>query len=410
MAAFNMTNQQPVFKTVWPQDEVEAMAYTNRPLYAMMTKQDNWEGEYQDIVLKYSTGGGKSASWNTARANKRATSVGKFHIPSYDYFELWSVDHKTMWLSRNKKGAVYQILRDSTEQKLEQYFRARALQVWGNGGGALGRLISTQTMSSTTWTLRDPLDIINFELGDIVVLGADDGTGGGGVRAGTAVEITAITPGETTSTFTASAAPNTFTSATANDYIFIEGDYGAWMPGISAYIPKGTPAALHGLTRTTYRNRMAGIPIDLTGKQVRDGIKRLLTFGGRLGARVTDVFISPERFEDLDLDLGTQLRYSDAKVGTVGFTGIKFNQTKGAPVNVWSDPDIVDVNDCYGLHLADYKLRTAGEDPIWMTVDGSREWRIEDSNNALEGRIGGYGAAILEHPGWHCVGGFNGLS
>ena len=410
MASFNQSNQSNVFKTVWPQEDVDPMAYEDRPLYAMTTKQDNWEGLYQDIDINYSTGGGKGSQWDKARTNKRASSVDKFHVPSYDYFELWSVDHKTMWLSRNKKGAVYDILRKSTESKLEQFFRARALQIWGNGGGAIGRLAAAQTLSSTTWTLRDPYDVINFEIGDVVQLGSGDGTSGSARAYTVPAEVLEVTPGETTSTLTMSVAPNTFTSASADDYIFIEGDFGNWMPGLSGYIVKGTPAALHGLTRTTYRNRLAGVPVDLTGKQVKEGIRRLLTVGRQFGAKPTDVFVSPQRFEDLDLDLGSQLRYADAKVGSVGFTGIKFNQHRGAPVNVWADPDIPDVNDVYAPNMRDFKLRTAGEDPMWMTVDGSREWRIEDSNNALEGRIGGYGAAIMERPGDHCVGNFAGLS
>lgn len=414
MAGATMTNQSAIYKTIWPQEVVEERILKDRPLLASLRKEDDWDGNFQDIVIWWSPVGGRSASFNASRANKAASRKSKMHIPSYDLFESFSVDHKALWLSRNKRGAVVKLLEGETKSAIDKFGRGLAMIAWSNGGGSIGRLSTTTNLATNQIILANLNDARNFEVDDVLAVSSDDGTGGAGVRSGT-VTVTAVeTTGLNEGRITVDAVLNVAIPAiVAQDFLFIDGDYAAWAPGVPAYVTKtSTPGTIHGMARSganTHLQRLSGSKVDCSRKRTHEALKFALAKGYRDGCDIRKIFLHSDRFFDLEMSLGSAVRYADVKMGNVGFTGIKVTQPKGPSVEVFQDPDCP-INDFYGLNDEDFVLHSAGGTPIWLTASGAKELRVEEANNSVEGRVGAYFAIYPENPGDHLIGGFAGLT
>lgn len=399
MAAFTVSNFQKFLKYVWTQPEQERIFYEGRPLFAMMPKDDDWVGEIRPITLEYAPPGGRSGQFGPAKANKRAAKMARFMVTTADNFMLWSVDHKLLQLARNDKGAMAQAWKSATRSSMEKLARSYAWQLWGNGGGAIGQISSSATLGSANLDLRDVRKVRNFEIGDILTFSSDDGTGGAGVRSGTLEVLQVIREGTNAGRVVVSANLNTIPSITANDYVFIEGDYASVIQGVPAYVWKdGSPPTLFTQARTDDVTRLAGIRVSGAGLLIEEAVKKGLTAASNNEAMVDHIFMHPDNFNDLDLALGTRRRYADAKVGTVGFTGIEFSSHNGKPVEVYPDAD-TPYNVPFMLTLSKFTLASAGGIPIWLSPDGKP--LAEEGANAQEGRLGGYAQCYTPAPGKH---------
>jgi hypothetical protein len=398
MAAFTVSNFQKFLKYVWTQSEQEILFYEGRPFFAMVNKDDDWVGEIRPIVLEYAPPAGGSSDFTTAKANKRPAKLARFMVETADNFMLWSVDHKLLQLARNDKGAMANAWKSATRGSMEKLARRFAWQMWGNGGGAIGRLASGVTLASTNLDLRDVRKVRNFEIGDKLKLSSDDGVAGAGVRAGVLEVTQVIREGTNAGRIVVDQNISTaIPTATANDYVFIEGDYGAVCEGVASYVyADNSPPSIWTQARTDDPTRLAGIRVSGAGLLIEEAIKKALTAASNNDAMVDHIFLHPDNFNDLDLALGTRRRYADAKVGSVGFTGIEFASHNGKPVECYPDPDVT-YNVAFGLTLNKWTLASAGGIPIWLTPDGKP--LAEESANAQEGRLGAYAQLYTPAPG-----------
>ena len=404
-AIANTTDYASVLKTVWPQEEIEDLFFTNMPFYAMVPKDPTWTGINRVIALQYGATNGRSALFANAKANKKASKFASMTITTADNFSLFSVDHKAIQLTRNDKGSLVQALTRESKSAMKKLKRATGMACWGNGGGAVGKI---SAISTNTITLTDPRQARFIEVGDSINIASDDGTGGAGVRAGTALLVSNVNrktegTGAGVITFTTNVTAN-YAGAIATDFLFVDGDYGAWIYGVQSYVPasdpgvSGVPTSIWGMPRTADPRRLAGIRVDGTGLTIDEAIKKALKEAMNEDAETSHIFLNPDNFLDLEFQLSGRVRYVDTKVGNVGFSGISFTSHGGKPVECYADPD-APYNAPYGLNLDDWTFASAGEYPDFMTLSGQPNLRPEESTNSFEGRVGGYSQLYTDNPG-----------
>ncbi len=401
MAGATTTNFAAVLKTIWPQEDLEDLFFENLPLYAQMPKDTSWDGEARIITLLYGVTNGRSSSFGNAKANKKASKVKKMTVFTADNFSLWSVDHKLVKLSRSNKGAIVKALTTESKSALLKLKRMVGVAMWGDGGGWIGK-IAAAGISTNTITLTDKRNARNMEEGDIINLAADNGyTASAGVRSGT-LEVSAVNRKTGVITFTTNVTAG-IPLAAAADYLFIDGDYAAWIKGAEYYVPandpgsSGVPVSIWGMSRAADVTRLAGVRPTVTGLLIQDAIKTCLKEAFNEEAKITHVFMNPDNFLDLELDLGTRVRYVDTKVGNVGFTGIQFTSHGGKPVEVYPDADCP-YNLIRGFGMDGWTFASAGEFPDFLNFDGSKSLMVEEASNSGEGRLGGYSQAYTETP------------
>lgn len=406
-AIAGISDYLPVLKTIWPQSDLEDLFYDESPFLAMVPKDTSWVGENRVIALQYGKTNGRSALFANAKANKGASKFGAMTITTADNFSLFSVDHKTIQLSRDNKGAIVKALTTESKSAIDKLKRITGAQLWNNGGGAIGVV---SALSGATFKFVNPLSARLLEPGDWINLSTDDGTGGAGTLGpGNKIQVIDVNTnidGANAGLVTCSGTITGSIAAAANgNFVFIDGDYGAWLSGVPAYVTPsdpgsgGVPTSIWGMSREAFPSRLAGLRVDGTGLSIKEAIKKALMVSVLQSAKISHIFMNPENFLDLEMSLESQKRYVDVKVGNVGFTGIAFTGGTGsAPVEVYQDPD-APKDTVFGLNLDTWTLASAGELADFFTLPGQSNLRPEESTNSFEGRVGNYAQLYTDAPG-----------
>lgn len=405
--AASTTNVPEILKNIW-EDEIHDFLYEDSTYFGLVQKDPTWDGLYQIITVMYGGMNGRSATFTNAQKNKAPPKYKQMQIPTRDNYALWSVDHKLITLSRNQRGALVRALAENTEKAMRRLKHSTGWMLWGNGGGAIGQV---STVVGTLITLKNANDVRNFEIGDELNAATTDGTSGalkqnGGVNATTAI----VDVDEDAGTLTTADDTTAFTTAwAANDYLFADGDFGAVFHGIPAFVcpskpgTGGVPTTIFGMDRSAHVTRLGGHRFTAATSNVVDETKSALAKAKRRNCNVTHLFTSPEAFDEIEAELQSAKRYVDETVGRVGYTGLEFTTQGGKIIKLFSDSDIrLSPNgkrQIYGLNMDSFKFHTALDYPLWLTVDGSREFRLEVDANQSEGRIGGYGEHYCNAPG-----------
>lgn len=402
MSAANPTTVPELLKEIWD-DEIHDFLYEDKPFYAKVTKDTGWDGIKQKITVQYGGMGGVSNTFADALEDRGPNKYAQMEVETSDIFATWSVDNKLITLSRNQKGALVRALDESTEKAMTKLKRRIAWQLWRNGGGCAGKAAS---VSTTTLVLDNVNDVRNFDIDDKVQFALDDGLANGGVFSAVR-RITDID--EDTGTLTFDTTLATIVGLGSTPYLFHKGDYNAAFYGVSAYVTpyapgvSGVPTSVWGMTRTDFPTRKSGHRFTDSGLTIVESLKAALTKAHRRSCSITDIFCSPEVWNDIDNQLGSQKRYADETVGRVGFTSLVFSTQSGKPVKIWSDPDCP-VNQTgqeliFGLNLDQWKLHSAEELPMWLNKGDDGKFMTEENANARQGRIGGYGQLYTKAPG-----------
>ena len=413
MAASNTQNVPLLLKELWV-DGVENFQYEDRPFYAMVGKDTSWSGIKYHVTVQYANGTSVSRRFGTAKDNKRVSKFAAMEVETADLFAIWSVDNKMITLTRDQKGSLLRMLDKATEDAQDKFRRRTAWQLWGNGGGAAGR-VATNAISGAIITLANPNNVRNFDIGDPVEFSNDDGRGGAGILGETR---TIIDIDEDLGQLEFDSSVAGISGLTAGDYIFHLGDYGnanEVMKGVTAYVALQTPGTgaepqfLWGMDRGIFPTRLAGHRMTPDNNLlVIEAVKQALTKAFRRSSKVTKLFCSPEIFNEVEMSLEGQRRYADETIGKVGFTGLEFTkQGSSKTISLFADPDIgLGPNGeelIFGLGMDTWVFHTAEEWPMWLTRDGEKKFMTEENANAREGRLGGYGNLYTTAPGHNFV-------
>ncbi len=409
LGASNITNVPELLKSIWD-DEVVDYQYEDEVLYGKIEKDTSWDGISQIITCKLGNGGGHSADFGTAKQNKGTSTFAKMTVETSDNFALWSVDNKLITLTRNQKGALMRALQEATEGAQRKFKRRTVRALWGTGGGSIGK-VATSGISTVNLTLSDPLDIRNFDIGDVCSFANDDGyTATAGVFSETR---RVVGLDEDTGIVTFDTTLATIVGLGDADYVFIDGDYNATMKGVPFYVTSSAPgvnsipATKWGMTCTTWPQRLSGHRFTGDQNQVPEEVMNALTKAFIRNCNTTDVFLSPSLFNEFAQGLESQrVRQTEEKVGRVGYTGIEVTSQSGKTVKCWGDPSVrksPSGNEMvYGLNLDGWVLHSAEEYPMWLTAD-EKKFMTEANANAKEGRVGGYGQTYTNAPGENWV-------
>lgn len=408
MSASNVSNVPEMLKSIWD-NEVPDYQYEDEVFYGKIEKDTTWDGLYQYVVCKIGNGGGHSALFDKAQENRSESTFKRMQIEVADNFAVWSVDNKLITLTRNQRGALMRALQEATEGAQSKFKRRTVRQLWSTGGGSIGKVSS---ISTVYLTLTDADDVRNFDIGDVCAFANDDGyLASAGVLSGTRT-VVAIDEDDGIIQFDVTLA--TISGLGANDFVFIDGDYGAVMKGVPFYVTSSEPGVnsipttAWGMDRTTWPTRLSGHRFTGDQNQVPEEIMNALTKAFKRNCKTSDIFMSPDLFNEFAQGLESQRqRPASETVGRVGYTGIEVTSQSGKTVKCWGEPSIRKSPNgnqhVFGLNMNGWVLHSAEAYPMWLTSDGKKEFLTEENANARQGRVGGYGQAYTNAPGENWV-------
>lgn len=300
MAAIAFSALTNLLKYQYPHGLEEAI-YMQSPLLGRMPK-GKLIGTAISQKIKHSPGQKASSLFATIQAGAvaaggfSASLVSEFlisaHFNNYAVFQL-----ETAAISRSEGNAagVRSYVKTETDSALEDLGIQLTQALYGNGGGAIGRVGSVVTTELTLATLED---VVNFEPGQVIDWDTTDGTSG--AVGGDPTVITAVN--RETGVLTAGA--NWAAGFTvAGRYLFRAGNFGIQVPGLGAWIPASAPGAtlFNNVNRSVDPVRLGGNRYVTSGsdgtylRAISNALSR--TQRAVKGARPTELFVNPFVFD-----------------------------------------------------------------------------------------------------------------
>lgn len=391
-------------KKLYKPTVVEAKIYLNNPTFAKIRKIGDFEGSSYENSVEVSQGQGVGPTVALAKANRSEDTYERFSVPRRLVYGVGSIDGELLRAAKTSRGTqavnALQRARDNNLKAVRRYLQH---SLWNNGGGALGK-IAAGGISGAVITLDDPNSVVWFERKMILQLSADDGTGGGGVEAGT-VTILSVDRDQGKITCTGNVTAGIATAA-AGQFIFRNGTYNAVFDGIPKWIPK-TPAlaatALYGVTRSNDVSRLAGLRFaSAQGANIIEALLLAMARCAREGIEPTACPMHPDDLLALVMAGQDKVQYSRNGVSgklEVGFSGdsIKVVSPTGLAVEVYPDAGVTK-GDGWLLTLSSWEYHYAGGALPELLQDDGVPMLRESDDDTYTWRVGGYGNLMCVSP------------
>lgn len=399
MASITTTANVDALKRWYSPKRIRDMMYDMSPLFMALPKTTDFGGSAKGYAIKVSgPAGGRSHTFATAQANKTAGTEKQWLLTRIKDYGLVSIEQEALLAAASDKHAFLNLGRGKIDDLLKIMGGNIATSLYKNGGGSRGQVGSTST---TTLTLKNIRDVVNFEVGMFLDSSATDGTSGS--ADGGQKQITAIN--RKAGTLTAATNWTSAANFSDDDYIFQEGDFGGALAGLDSWLPATAPTStLHfNVDRSVDTDRLGGIRIDGSTKTNVEAIMEADSEVSATAGGSPDVcFMNPNDLLNTKLELGAKVEYdllhSDGGRGDFSFKVLQMHGTK-KPIKLVSDhycPSGV----AYLLQMDTWELATLGQAPDLSRALGAfQQW--DTTADSVEIRARMYGNLVCVAPGYN---------
>ena len=406
MASFNLTNFDAAMKDMYPYKKVENMVYKNNPLLAMLPKETTFPGRNATYAVEYGMTNGRSATFATAQNNRSGTQLEDFVVTRVKDYAVVSVDNETLLAADGNEGSLLDVAKSKTDSALHALSRAMGRDVFRSGTGSIGQIHASPSLGNTTVELVAG-HAINFEVGMRLKGSATDGSA---LYSGT-LEVTGVDRDNDVLTVVGNAT-DSIASLSADDFLYVEGDFGAKMSGLDAWLPSSvTSDTFFGVDRTVDSTRLGG-QRQSYANSVMETIINAGVKVAREGGRPDALFMNPTDWAELAIDLegraavaGTTADNNRRRYGageadaSFGFSSLSVATPTGM-VECFADHNCP-INVAYMLQLDTWKLKSLGPAPRMLDFDGLNGIR-QSNEDGVEYRFGYYGNILCTAPGYNC--------
>jgi len=391
---------------------VQTLVYTNNPLWALLKKDEaaDFGGKYKPVPIITNTAQGASGTFANAQGNQIAAEIEAFQLTVKNYYQIVTIDRKTLLSARTNKMAFVQATDTKFNGGMRRVVNGLASQMFRSGTGTIGRVSTTVAISGGVITLQNPADAVQFERNMVLQAASSDG---GTPRAALGYVIatnkTASPPTITVSATGIGGTAGTPSGWTTSDYLLVQGDSNTLVSGLQAWLPASAPTSgdnFYGVDRSIDPTRLAGIRLDVSGFPIEEGLIDLAMLVGREGGTSTHFFGNYGIYGALDKALGSKVQYVDLEgPAKIGFRGIRVNGPQGE-IKVMMDRNTPQYAG-FMLQMDTWQLDSILQAPHVFTygADNSEMLRVYNAD-AGEMRIGSYCNLEGNAPGWNAVGTF----
>ncbi len=394
--SLDLTSFASALKVHYTSDRVQNMAYKDNPLLAMMPKMEDFGGKNLPIPIIYGNPQRRSADFATAQANSSSSKIKDFVLTRDHDYSLAAIDNETLEASKGNQNAFMEAATTEIDGAINSATRSLATAMYRTGSGSIGQ--ANASVTSTSLQLKNADDVTNFEVGMELVFSSTDG--GGTVRTGV-VTVNAVNRDTGELTVDALSAIASGSGITANDFVFVEGDYDDKVKGLLAWLPSTAPTSspFFSVDRSVDVTRLGGIRYDASAQPIEEGLIGAASRVAREGGKPDHCFLNYSKYADLEKALGSKVQYIDLKVSAeIGFRGILINGPRG-PIKVIADQNCPS-DRAFMLQMDVWKLYSLGKAPKILDTDGLKMLR-QASADGVECRVGYYAQIGCRAPGFN---------
>ena len=379
----SVSNQIAALKELYTGDDyMKDLVYKKNPLLALIPKDESpsgFAGKYIPVPLVYGTPQGRSATFSNAQGNQTAPQLSSFFVYRVSNYQIATITNELLEATKDNAGAFVDEAKLVMDTAFRNITNDLALSLFSSGTGSRGQIDSIVSPSTapnaTIIQLKEPANIVNFEVGMTLVATATDG----GAPSSDLVVITSINRSSGEMRGTASANPLSANWA-ANSYLVIQGDIpGAGASGTSSYLkisglgswlPKVAPSSgdsFWGVDRSADVTRLAGVRFDGSNESIEEALIDASALVAREGGQPDMCFMSFASYSALEKSLGAKVQYVDVKheEADIAFAGIRVHAPYG-PITVVPDRSCPPKT-AYLLQMDTMKLRSLGKCPHILT-------------------------------------------
>jgi len=364
--AFDISAATPILKQYYTTKKVETLVIQS-PALAVMPKDTGGSGSAYLGAIRSSITSAVSQTDTTAFTSSGASVYKQWSCPWRSGYARALVSGEVLDKTGNDRGAFVKAVISETEGAYDAIGQQIGAALWHNGGGSIGKLDGSTTVTGLVQTLANVSDAINFRVGQVIKLSATDGTTGT-VKVGS-VTLTAVDL--FTGVLTASGNWDTgITSPVNTDYLFMDGDFGLAFQGIPAWIVPGSlrsavlGTSFNGVTRSADPVRLAGVPYQGKGAPKKESMIQLGMMLHRLKSKPTHFFVNDLDFADISKDLTTNVRITTEtafKNPQIGFSAIEYVAPFGT-IKIMTDP-FLSQGTAYMLDMSTWLMPSMGQIP-----------------------------------------------
>lgn len=400
--ALDMTSFDAALKVHYTDDAVMNMTYADNPLFALVSKMENFGGKNLPIPILYGNPQGRSATFSTAQTlgASSTSKIDDFVLTRVKDYAVATIDNETLEASKGNANAFMEAATTEIDGAIRALTRSLAIAMYRDGTGYIGRVLAEPAEATTTAiTLLEINDITNFEVGQTIVV-YSAASGGSARIFDTGVSSSIIL--SVNRSAGSMVLDEDYTSSgtiAASDFLFASGDRGAKMKGLEAWVPATAPdtTSFFGVDRSLDSVRLGGNRYDGSALPIEEALVEGASRAAREGSKIDHYFVNYDTYSELQKALGAKVQYVDLKATVeVGFRGIQINGPRG-PINVVPDQNCPsDV--AFGLQLNTWKLYSLGKAVRVIDADGLQMLR-QASSDGVEVRYGFYGQLGCRAPG-----------
>jgi hypothetical protein len=378
-------------KEVYKGQVVQNLVYKNNPFLAMVDKDESFYGRNYPLPTIYGIPQGRSADIAKAFTGQVPTKGVEFLLTHSEDNAVANITDKVLKQASTDLGSFIRLATNEIDGALHTLSLSLGIDIWRNGSGSRGQV---GALSTTSLTLLNVDDVVNFEVGQVLV--ANDSDDSTSARSGSS-QITAINR-DTGVLTSANTWTSDITSLAVNDYLFVDGDMQTGkLKGVAAWDPIAAPAStsFYGVNRTIDATRLGGVRKDISTITIEEGLIDLRARLEREGSRPDFAFVNNTWYANVEKSLTSRVRYVDVKVSAdIGFPAIEMHGIK-----LVADRNVIP-NYTWMLMMDHIKLYSMGKCPHIMDGD-NQTWLRRASSKTYEVVATYYAALGCEAPGWN---------
>jgi hypothetical protein len=407
------------------QDYMKDLVYSKNPTFALMPKNESTDGlagKYIPVPIQFGDPQGRSHTFSSAQGNQTPNQYSSFFVYVVQDYQLVTITNLLIEQTKSNAGAFVDEMKRQMDGGIKNLSNNMAFELFGSGTatrGVIGSAITNPSAGVYQFTLQNPQNVVNFEIGMTIQASATDG--GAPINANVDLGlVSSVNRSTGVIKFTVvSGAPQT--NWAQGNYLTVQGDIpatggsgsgplgatGSYLAasGISAWLPATDPASTDsfwGVNRSVDPTRLAGLRYDATSYSIEEGVVNALGFANREGADPDTLILSFQSYTALENALGAKVQYVDIKheEAAIAFEGIRFHSAYGY-VTVFADRSAIPQTGL-ALTMDTWKLRSLGKAPHILTygLEGLEGLRVGNSD-ALEVRVGAYYNWVCNAPGYN---------
>ncbi len=346
-----------LIRNLWPREAIVEQIYRGSPIIGMLPKDTQFGEKIRYVTVGTSPPQGLG-DFGQAKQNKTASTAEEFQVQLTTYYGNMAIggDIYRRYKFTGNKGLLKDPMERDSKGLMKQAKNDFSSFIHGNGGGSLGRILSTSNLATQTVTLDAGADRRRIVKGSTLWAATTDGTSGAMLTGSVKVASVGGTATAPTVTIEQSSWAAAIAGLTTTSYLFRAGTNGVGsggsgvMYGFDAWCPEhtGSPGTFLGVDRNGAPDQLAGISLSLTNKSPRNRI--LLAAQAQADSGASDgrllYLLHTSNWVDLynELTAANMLNMTKAPSAPMGGVkvGVEYDAIKivgpGGPIEVVADP------------------------------------------------------------------------